>query len=54
MPIIILLGFVVIIAALAGVWRARARGPAAVRQSLIVLVVALVAIGLAWYVLPRR
>jgi uncharacterized membrane protein YfcA len=50
MAVIVWLGVIVLLGALAGVWRARTRGPRAIRQSLLIFVVALVAIGLAWYV----
>ena len=54
MFVIVLLGIVIVIGALAGVWRARERGPQAVRQSLMVFGAAVLAIGLAWYVLQGR
>jgi hypothetical protein len=50
MPVIVWLGVIVLIGALVGVWRARSRGPSGIRQSLLVFVVALMAIALAWYV----
>jgi peptidoglycan/LPS O-acetylase OafA/YrhL len=40
----------VLIGALALVWQTRDRGPRATRTSLMVLVVAIVAIALAWFV----
>lgn len=54
MAILGLLAFLILLGALAGVWRARDRGPRETRMSLLVLVVALVAIGLAWFVVGGR
>jgi len=48
MAVLVWLGVLVLVAALMGVWRARAHGPRARRRALLILVVALVAVGIAW------
>jgi hypothetical protein len=40
-----------VIAAAAGVWRARGRGTPTVQSSLMLLVLAVIALGLVWFVL---
>jgi hypothetical protein len=49
-----LLAFVIVIAAAAGVWRARGRGANTVQSSLMLLVLAVIAVGLVWFVLQGR
>ena len=48
------LAFVIVIAAAAGVWRARGRGTSTVQSSLMLLVLAVIAVGLVWFVLQGR
>jgi hypothetical protein len=50
MAILHLLAFIVVVAALVAVWRARSRGAGAMRVSLLVLAFALVAVAAVWYV----
>jgi magnesium-transporting ATPase (P-type) len=54
MTVLALLAFLILIGALTGVWRARDRGPRETRMSLLVLIVAIVPIGLAWFVVRGR
>ena len=51
MAILPLLGFIIVVAALAGVWRARGRGAPAMQASLMMLLVAIIAVLAAWYVI---
>ena len=51
MAIVRLIGFIIIVAALAGVWRARGRGAPAMQAALMLLAVALVAVLAALYVI---
>jgi hypothetical protein len=53
MTILLLLALMVIVAALAGVWRARDRGASAMQSSIMLLVVAIVAVIAAWLVIRR-
>jgi hypothetical protein len=50
MAILHLLAFIVVLAALVAVWRARSRGAGAMRASLLLLVFALAAVAALWYV----
>jgi hypothetical protein len=49
-----LLAFVVIIGAVAGVWRARGRGAGTVQSSVMLLLLAVAAMVLVWFVLQGR
>jgi low affinity Fe/Cu permease len=49
-----LLAFVVIIGAVAGVWRARGRGTSTVQSSVMLLLLAVAAMVLVWFVLQGR
>jgi hypothetical protein len=51
MTILYLLGIIIVVAALSGVWRARGRGAGAMQAALLLLVVAVVAVLAAWYVI---
>ncbi|MEO6526269.1 MAG: hypothetical protein ABIP93_06565 [Gemmatimonadaceae bacterium] len=51
MAILALLSGGILLAALAAVWRARDRGPSTKRMSLLVLLLAIVAVGLGWYII---
>jgi hypothetical protein len=51
MTILLLLALIVVVAALAGVWRARGRGASTVQSSIMLLVVAIVAVIAAWLVI---
>jgi hypothetical protein len=51
MAILPLLGFIIVVAALVGVWRARGRGAPAMQAALMLLIVALVAVLAAWYLI---
>lgn len=53
MAILPLVAFMIVLAALAGVWRARGRGANAVQSSLMLLIVALVAAAAIWFLLSR-
>jgi hypothetical protein len=54
-PLLIgLLAFVVVIGALAGVWRARGRGASTLQSSLMLLLLAVAAVVLVWFVLQGR
>jgi hypothetical protein len=54
-PLLIgLLAFVVVIGAATGVWRARGRGANTVQSSVILLLLAVVAVGLVWFILQGR
>jgi hypothetical protein len=54
-PLLIgLLAFVVVVGALAGVWRARGRGGGTLQSSLMLLLLAVVAVMLVWFVLQGR
>ena len=53
MAMLPLLAFIILIAALAGVWRARGRGPAAMQSAIMLLVFAVVAVVAAWLVIRR-
>ena len=46
-----LLAFIIVIGALAGVWRARGRGASAMQSSIMLLVFAIVAVVAAWFVI---
>lgn len=53
MSVLSVLALVILAGALAGVWRARARGPRAMRTALLVFVLAMGALGLGWFVVHR-
>jgi hypothetical protein len=53
MPILPLVAFIIVVAALAGVWRARGRGANAMQSSIMLLIVALAAAVAIWFLLPR-
>lgn len=53
MALLPLLAFIIVIAALAGVWRARGRGAGAMQSAIMLLVVALVVALAIWFLLQR-
>jgi len=53
MPLLPLLAFIIVVAALTGVWRARGRGASAMQSAIMLLVVALAAALAMWFLLPR-
>jgi accessory gene regulator protein AgrB len=54
-PLIVgLLAFVIVIGAAAGVWRARGRGANTTQSSVMLLLLAVVAVVLVWFVLQGR
>jgi hypothetical protein len=54
-PLIIgLLAFIIVIGAVAGVWRARGRGANTVQSSVMLLLLAVIAVVLVWFVLQGR
>jgi uncharacterized membrane protein len=54
-PLIVgLLAFIIVIGAAAGVWRARGRGASTVQSSVMLLLLAIVAVVLVWFVLQGR
>jgi hypothetical protein len=54
-PLIVgLLALIIVIGAVAGVWRARGRGANTVQSSVMLLLLAVVAVVLVWFVLQRR
>lgn len=53
MPILPLLAFIIVVAALAGVWRARGRGARAMQSAIMLLVVAIAVAVAIWFILQR-
>jgi accessory gene regulator protein AgrB len=54
-PLIVgLLAFVIVIGAAAGVWRAQGRGANTTQSSVMLLLLAVVAVVLVWFVLQGR
>ncbi len=49
-----LLAFVIVIGALAGVWRARGRGASTLQSSIMLLLLVVVAAVLVWFILQGR
>lgn len=49
-----LLVFAILIAAAAGVWRARGRGTSTVQSSLMLLLVVIAAVVLVWFIFSRH
>jgi len=53
MTLLPLLAFIIVVAALAGVWRARGRGAGAMQSAITLLIVALAAALAMWFLLQR-
>jgi hypothetical protein len=49
-----LLAFLIVIGSAAGVWRARGRGTSTLQSSIMLLLLAVAAVGLVWFVLQGR